>query len=281
MRIGIIGTGNMGTILTEAFIDSQATPQNHVHITNRTIEKALQLKEKYPDIHVEETNEEVVSNSDVIFLCVKPLDTFPLLEKINHLLTKEKCLISITSPVDVEQLERYVQCSCIRVIPSITNRSLAGGCLITYGSHCSDKWKETMKHFISHIGKPVEIGQQYTRVASDIVSCGPAFFSFIIQKFIHAAVKETQISENLATTLAQEMLVGMGTLIEKGYYTLPTLQEKVSVKGGVTGKGIEILENYQIEEMFRRVYKATQKKYNEDRNHIMKQFNFYDNHYST
>ena len=69
----------MGTILTEAFIDSQATPQNHVHITNRTIEKALQLKEKYPDIHVEETNEEVVSNSDVIFLCVKPLDTFPLL----------------------------------------------------------------------------------------------------------------------------------------------------------------------------------------------------------
>ena len=77
------------------------------------------------------------------------------------------------------------------------------------------------------------------------------------------------------------MLVGMGTLIEKGYYTLPTLQEKVSVKGGVTGKGIEILENYQIEEMFRRVYKATQKKYNEDRDHIMKQFNFYDNRYST
>lgn len=39
MRIGIIGTGNMGTILTQAFIDAKAIPENKISINNRTIKK--------------------------------------------------------------------------------------------------------------------------------------------------------------------------------------------------------------------------------------------------
>ena len=253
MHIGIIGTGNMGTILTEAIIDSQAAPQEHIHITNRTIEKALQIKANYPNIHVEETVEEVVSNSEMIFICVKPMDIYPLLIKTSHLLKKDKCTISITSPISVEQLESIVQCSCMRVIPSITNRALSGVCLVTYGTNCSDHWKQKVNSFLSYIGNPIEIEQQYTRVASDIVSCGPAFFSF----------------------LTQEMLVGMGTLIKKGHYSLPTLQEKVCVKGGVTGKGIEVLDNSQIEDTFRTVFNVTQRKFAEDQKMINNQFNFF------
>ncbi|NCU17477.1 late competence protein ComER [Pallidibacillus pasinlerensis] len=275
MHIGIIGTGNMGTILTEAIIDSQAAPQEHIHITNRTIEKALQIKANYPNIHVEETVEEVVSNSEMIFICVKPMDIYPLLIKTSHLLKKDKCTISITSPFSVEQLESIVQCSCMRVIPSITNRALSGVCLVTYGTNCSDHWKQKVNSFLSYIGNPIEIEQQYTRVASDIVSCGPAFFSFLTQKFIDAAVKETGINKDLATQLAQEMLVGMGTLIKKGHYSLPTLQEKVCVKGGVTGKGIEVLDNSQIEDTFRTVFNVTQRKFAEDQKMINNQFNFF------
>lgn len=281
MHIGIIGTGNMGTILTEALIDSHAAPQEHIHITNRTIKKALRIKADYPDIHVEETVEEVIFNSQLIFICVKPMDIYPLLIKTNHLLKKDKCIISITSPITVKELESIVHCSCLRVIPSITNRALSGVCLVTYGANCSDHWKMKVEQLLPYLGKPIEIDEQMTRVASDIVSCGPAFFSFLLQKFIDAAVKETGIKKDLATTLTQEMLVGMGRLIEKGYYTLPTLQEKVCVKGGVTGKGIEILENSHLEEIFRRVYRATQEKYHEDRAYIKNQFHFFDNPYST
>ena len=96
-------------------------------------------------------------------------------------------------------------------------------------------------------------------MASDIVSCGPAFFSYLIQKFISAAVKETEIDEETATQLASGMLIGMGQLIEKNFYTLPTLQEKVCVKGGVTGEGIHVLENSPVEQTFQKIYRATQR----------------------
>ncbi|BBP90870.1 hypothetical protein BsIDN1_44880 [Bacillus safensis] len=48
MNIGLIGTGNMGTILTEAFIESKAVNPSSITITNRTIEKSVQYKKKEP-----------------------------------------------------------------------------------------------------------------------------------------------------------------------------------------------------------------------------------------
>ena len=53
------------------------------------------------------------------------------------------------------------------------------------------------------ISIPVTIDEKITRVASDIVSCGPAFFSYLLQRFILAAVNETEIDVNTATVIGK------------------------------------------------------------------------------
>ncbi|WP_429726165.1 NAD(P)-binding domain-containing protein, partial [Bacillus paralicheniformis] len=78
MNIGFIGTGNMGTILIEALIESRAVIPSSLTITNRTIDKALNIKKRFPDIQVAERPEEVITESDAVFICVKPLDIYPL-----------------------------------------------------------------------------------------------------------------------------------------------------------------------------------------------------------
>ena len=65
--------------------------------------------------------------------------------------------------------------------------------------------------------------------------------------------------------------MGWVSLLETGLYTLPTLQEKVCVKGGVTGEGIKVLEA-EIGEMFEKLFKSTHDKYYEDIEHITQQF---------
>ncbi|UAC47316.1 late competence protein ComER [Bacillus aquiflavi] len=271
MKLGIIGTGNMGRILTEAMIDGKVVSPSSVTIMNRTKSKAIMLKHKYKEINVVDHAEEAVQNSRLIFLCVKPHDMFAVLHKIKPSLTKNHCLISITSPVSVEQLKTVVSCSVARAIPSITNRALAGVALITFGENCSIFWKEVIWNIFSEISKPVEINNDITRVASDIVSCGPAFYSYITQRLINAAVKETKIDINTATKLASEMLIGLGELLRKGYYTLPTLQEKVCVKGGITGEGIKVLEE-ELEDVFEQLFRATHLKYEEDLDETTKHF---------
>ncbi|WP_096153321.1 MULTISPECIES: late competence protein ComER [Bacillus] len=271
MKIGIIGTGNMGNVLIDAFIESKAVPPENITITNRNLNKAILLKNKYNEISVKLSAKEVINESDLIFLCVKPLDIHPLLRQVSSELSSSKCLISITSPVSVERLSSIVNCQVARIIPSITNRALSGVTLITFGESLSAHYREYLWSLCSKISTPVEIEDNVTRVASDIVSCGPAFFSYLLQRFIDAAVAETEITKEQATVLASQMMIGMGELLEKNIFTLPTLQEKVCVKGGVTGEGIKVLES-ELGSMFHYLFKKTHDKYNEDIREVSEQF---------
>ncbi|WP_043933944.1 late competence protein ComER [Bacillus sp. EB01] len=272
MRIGIIGIGNMGKILAESFIGSGIVEEESVIAFNRTKSKALNLQKDFPGIFVADSAAEAARLSDIVFVCVKPLDIANLLKDITSCLSKEKCLVSITSPITTGQLESLVGCSVIRAIPSITNRANAGVSLLTFGEKCDPKWKLIVESLMGKISSPIKIDQPLVRVASDIVSCGPAFISFILQEFIEAAVKETNISKEMATDMASGMIIGMGELLRQGHYTLPALQEKVCVKGGITGEGIKVLEGGALEDLFRNLYRATHAKFNEDLEKTEKQY---------
>lgn len=271
MKIGIIGTGNMGTILIDALIDGNATSPSNLVITNRTMEKAEKLKHKYEEITVETKVENVIKYCDLILICVKPQDIFPIIYEHKNDFTKEKCLVSITSPIPPQWLEQVVSSSCARIIPSITNRALSGVSLFTFGEKCSTGWRTTLLTLFSPISTPVIIEEEVTRVASDIVSCGPAFYSYLTRRLIDAAVEETAIDYETATKLVEHMLIGLGELLKKGVYSLPTLEEKVCVKGGITGEGIKVLES-EVDGIFEKVFQATHKKYFEEVNLIKKSF---------
>jgi competence protein ComER len=270
MKVGIIGTGNMGKVIIEAFIESKAISPSNLNMTNRTLKKAKEIQEKNGG-HVMNSNEEVIRSSDIIFICVKPHDVHHVIEENIESFTGDKCVVSITSPVSVDQLQSILPCSCARFIPSITNRALSGVSLLTFGSQCSEDWKQELTKLAKHVSTPVGIEEGVTRVASDIVSCGPAFFSYLTQRFIDAAVEVTEIDSETATVLASEMLVGLGELLKKDIYTLPALQEKVCVKGGVTGKGIAVMEK-ELGEVFEKLFQATQEKFEEDTAETRSQF---------
>lgn len=106
MEIGIIGTGNMGRILTEALVDGKAVSPSSMIITNRTISKAFSIKQHYPEIRITKNIEKIGKVCDLIFICVKPHDVYHVTKKLQPYLTKEKCVISITSPINVGQLRR-------------------------------------------------------------------------------------------------------------------------------------------------------------------------------
>lgn len=272
VKIGIIGTGSMGSILIESFIESTAVTPSQLIITNRTIEKANAFKEKFPDLQVVESSKDVARAADILFICVKPLQFRSLLKELNSVLTKEQLLISITSPISISQLEAAVSCKTARIIPSITNRALAGTSLVTFGTTCNADDYETLNSLLRHISTPVIIEENITRVASDIASCGPAFFSYLVQGFIEAAVRQTEITKEEATQLASEMMIGFGKLLEKEIFTLPTLQERVSVPGGVTGEGIKVLRE-ELGDMFDLLFQQTHAKYDEDLEKVKDQFN--------
>ncbi len=221
----------MGNILIDAFLETRATKPSCLTIINRTPAKAYHIKEKYPSVHIAKTIDEVIERSHLIFICVKPIDIYPILQKYAEHFSDEKCLVSITSPISPSQLETLVPCHVARIIPSITNRALSGASLFTFGSNCSEEWQQKLFRLFKNISTPLVIEEDITRVSSDIASCGPAFFSYLLQCFINAAVDRTNITHEEATTLVSEMVVGMGKLLEKrnfhiAYFTRKSMCER-------------------------------------------------------
>ncbi|MET3727727.1 competence protein ComER [Fictibacillus halophilus] len=271
MKVGIIGTGNMGSVLASSFIESSAISPSRLMVTNRTLSKAERLQNAYPKMKVGNNPEEVFRFAEIVFICVKPHEFYSLLSSNKNSISKHQLLVSITSPISCEQLEDLLDCNIARAIPSINNRALAGSSLVTFGKRCHPDYKEKLLTLMSYISTPLEIDENITRVSSDIASCGPAFIGYVLQCFINSAVDQTDITKAQATQLASDMIIGMGKLLEKDIYTLPTLIQKVCVKGGITGEGIKILSN-EVDEVFDHVIKRTHEKYHEECEKVSQQF---------
>lgn len=271
VKVGVIGIGNMGTILSESLLAGKAISPSNLMIFNRTKAKAERLRDKYKNITIADNAKVLIENSNLIFLCMKPKDFYNFLHLNRQSFRDDQCVVSITSPIQTAWLEKMISSSCVRAIPSITNRALSGVTLFTFGEHCTKKWKDELLETFSMISTPLIISEEVTRVSSDIVSCGPAFYSYITRRFIEAAVTETEIDEKTAEKLFEHMLIGLGDLLKKGYYSLAGLEEKVCVKGGITGEGIHVLEN-ELGDTFEKVFQATHRKYAKEVQELEKDF---------
>ncbi|MCR8645727.1 late competence protein ComER [Paenibacillus sp. N1-5-1-14] len=263
MRVGFIGTGSMGSILIEAFIQSGALAPQQIIASNRTVSKVERLAEQYPGVSVARSNIEVVLDSDIVFLCIKPVEFKKVIDEIRKIILPTQTVVSITSSVLIKHLENQMPCKIAKVIPSITNLVLSGATLCMYSERMQPEDIEELESLLTHISAPIRVEEEHTRICSDLSSCGPAFMAFVLQKFIDAAIEETGIPAEKATSLASEMLLGTGKLLTSGGLDPTIVQNRVSVPGGITAEGLRMMEGELIG-VFNKLVHITHAKYEED-----------------
>jgi competence protein ComER len=263
MKVGFIGTGSMGTILVESLLRSGALLPKDVSASNRTYAKAAKLAKAYPGLTAARSNNELAKQQDIIFLCVRPSEFKNVIDEIRDSVHESQLIVSITSPVQIRHLEDQIPCKISKVIPSITNFVNSGATLCIHGDRMTEEDKEVLEKLLCHISTPIRVAESFTRVISDISSCGPAFLAFIVQKLIDAAVEETGLPRETAVRLACEMTLGTGQLLTSGGFTPDMLQERVAVPGGITAEGLKLLQK-RTEGAFNELIRTTHAKYEED-----------------
>lgn len=263
MKVGFIGTGSMGSMLLDAFITSGALMPQQIFASNRTLEKVSLLAQRHPGLNVCSSNAETVKNSDVIFLCVKPLQYKALIHEIGKEVLYGQIVVSITSPVQIHHLESALPCKIAKIIPSITHLTLSGASLCMYGSRITEKDRLLLENLLGAISHPLEIEESHVRITSDFSSCGPAFISFFLDQWIEAAVEMTGIGRQELTALAGEMLLGTGKLMTEGGFKPHELQERVAVPGGITAEALAHL-SLSLDGVFHQLITTTHSKYQED-----------------
>lgn len=92
-----------------------------------------------PGITICGSNRDTATGSDIVFLCVKPLEFKTLTDEIAPCLNSEQIVVSITSPVQLYHLESVLPSKIAKVIPSITHSVKSGTSLCIFGSRINKK----------------------------------------------------------------------------------------------------------------------------------------------
>jgi competence protein ComER len=263
MKYGFIGAGNMGGLLLMSLLEAGAFAASDAIVSTRTPARAQQLAERFPGLTAARQNAQTARESDVLFLCIKPSDFRKVAGEIAPVLRPDQIVVSITSPISLDLLEREFPAKVAKIIPSVVNASRRGITLLMFGNRLTAEDRNLLAGLCAAVSRPVEIDESFVRVASDLTSCSPAFFAFLLERLIDAAVTETDLDRDLAERLVCETLCGTAALLESGCFSLRELQDRVSVPGGITAAALDELRR-GLGDTFERVIRTTHRKFAED-----------------
>ena len=116
MRLGFIGIGNIATDVIEGFVKSR-TKYDRITLSPRNKTKSKYIKKKFKRIFIAKNNQEVIDNSDLIFLAILPNVGIKILPRLKF--KKKQIIISFVSTLKYLDLKNMikVKAKVVRAIP--------------------------------------------------------------------------------------------------------------------------------------------------------------------
>lgn len=250
-KIGFIGVGNMAQTIIKGLIESQVITPSQIFAYNRTPGKLLKAKDSW-GIHAVSNNEEVIENSDIVVLAMKPQDFNSAIEPISSIFNEKQIVISLAAGISLSTLgKKLPQCRIIRVMPNTP--SLIGKGVIGYLAEEGDAYLETI---VEDLFKPLgfvlktEDEEQFDAL---MISCSSGTgFVFELMTYFQEWIEERGFDPITAKRMVIETFVGASQLAQQQKETsLEELQNKVSSKKGITAAGLESMRELEIERLLR------------------------------
>jgi pyrroline-5-carboxylate reductase len=252
LKIGFIGAGNMTSIVIRRLLETAKIKPENIWVSNRTPGKLIKLKDQW-NIHVAANNEEVVDNTQIIFLSVKPQDFSSAVEPIASLFQPDQIVASLLAGINFESLEKVLPNSrLVRVMPN-TPSALGQGVV----GYCLNESKDSganslIEELLSPLGYvvPMEEGDMFDAL---IVSCASGTgFVLELMSYWQDWIEERGFPPEVAKKMTLETFLGATLLASsEPKASLEELQQRVTSKKGVTAAGLDSMRELEIERALR------------------------------
>lgn len=229
----------------EKIISSNVISESKITISNRTFDKLIPVKDKYSNVNITHNNSEVAKNSDVLFLCVKPLDIKSVLLEIYNNISPTTHLVSLNGSVLFEQLEKVAnKCKISKAIPSVTAEVNLSQTLVCHNSIVSEKDKNILKGILSTFGNVIELPETEIGMGSELVSCMPGFIASLFNEICIEAQNHTTLAEDLIIEMVKNTMYGTSKLLLDNNLSFEEVIIRVATKGGITEEGTKVIHEH-------------------------------------
>jgi len=240
--VGFVGTGNMGEALIHGLLHGHLCRPEQIFCSDTRPERLKAVREKY-GVRGTSHNPEVVKQSEIIVLAVKPQIMKDVVEEIAKHLDLTKLIISIAAGVPLEAIESCAkkELKLIRVMPNICVSVQEGASAIASGKHALKEDLMMAKSIFDSVGQSIFIEETLLDAVTGLSGSGPAYIFLMIDALADAGVK-VGLSRQDALTLASQTVLGAAKmLIETGEHP-GKLKDMVTSPGGTAIAGLHMLE---------------------------------------
>lgn len=254
MKIGFIGSGKMMEALLGSFLNAKLVEKGNVWVSDKSSERTEIMKSNF-GVNIAENNSEVVKNSEIVFLCVKPQDMDSVLDEIPSSANESQIFVSIAAGVKLEKLKSKLNSKIVRVMPNTPCLVGEAMSVITFAENVNDENKKVIFDLLNSAGKTLEVKEELMDAVTAVSGSGPAFFAYLIDSLAKAGEKEG-LSREQALLLAEQTALGTAKLLLEKNISPEELSEMVSSPGGTTIAGREVLEKSDVAEVIQKTVAA-------------------------
>lgn len=242
MKIGFIGLGNMATAMIGGMINKELVkPQDILGSdgSREAVEKAVKT------FHIlgKDSNKAVASESDVLFLSIKPQVYETVITEIKDSVKENTVIISIAPGKTMEWIEglfgkNIKLVRCMPNTPALVGEGCTGVC---FNRSVTEGEKELALKLLGSFSKAIEVGEHLMDVVVGISGSSPAYVFILIEAMADAAVVDGMPRKQAYEFAAQAVFGSAKMVLETGTHP-GQLKDMVCSPAGTTIAAVKVLE---------------------------------------
>ena len=242
-KLGLIGAGHMAEALLKGLIESGRYKKPEIVVSDIDSKRLQQILSTY-GVNITNNNKEILRQSNVIILAVKPDAIEVVLNEIKGLLNSGKILISIAAGITTSLISKIIKkkVKLVRVMPNTPALVLMGASVVYFDSSLNPKERDTVKGIFESVGSVDFVeNEKLLDAVTGLSGSGPAFVSMFIDALSDGGVK-MGLTKRMALRLAAQTVYGTAKLVlEEGRHPAE-FKDSVSSPAGTTIEGVHQLE---------------------------------------
>lgn len=253
-EIGFIGCGNMGSAILKGIIGSSLSVPEKIAASANSEATRNRLRSEY-NINIESNNTEIVKNSKVIFIAVKPAVFGQISDTIKSLFNPDQLIISVMAGKSIEVINNsLIGCDkfsghsdasknlqIVRAMPNTP--ALVGEAMsaLSYSESVTEENKALASKIFNCFGKSEEIPENLMDAVTGVSGSSPAYIYMMIEAMSDEGVRAGLPRQKSYTFAAQAVLGSAKMVLETGKHP-GELKDAVTSPGGTTIAGLAALE---------------------------------------
>lgn len=254
--IALLGAGSMGQAVLSGLLRPDVSVPAGIRTTTRSAAK-MEALAGHPGVTAlsletdPDANGHAVTGARIVIIAVKPYLVSDLLYEIRDHLSPDAVVVSLAAGVRLDVFEDALpeSIAVIRAMPNTPALVGKGVTGLARGARSTDEQFASITRLFSTVGIVISVPESMIDVVSSISGSGPAYFYYVVEQLIAAAVAKGFSSEQ-ASMLVTGTFVGAGALLERTGEDPAELRRKVTSPKGTTEQALKVLSEGRLAELF-------------------------------